>query len=213
MELSLLEWLQPEAIIKYGGLTLLLLIVFAETGLFFGFFLPGDSLLFVAGLLTNSPHIDLPVWGLIVLVLIAAVSGTAVGYGFGYWAKDYLHRRKENFFYKKKYLDITREVYQRHGMLTFVVGRFLPIVRTFIPILAGISKINFRGFMIYNFIGAAIWVVTMIMAGYWFGRAFPNIINYLEIIIAAMILITAIPVVLTWVNHKKRLSTDENSGS
>ncbi|HLT71140.1 MAG TPA: VTT domain-containing protein [Cyclobacteriaceae bacterium] len=209
MELSLLDLFQPEALIKFGGLTLLLLIVFAETGLFFGFFLPGDSLLFVAGLLSNSPHINLPVWLLIALVVIAAVSGTAVGYGFGYWAKDYLYRRKENFFYKKKYLDITREVYQRHGMLTFVVGRFLPIVRTFIPILAGISKINFRKFMIYNFIGAAIWVITMIMSGHLFGKAFPNLINYLEIIIGAMILVTAVPVVITWINHRKRLATDE----
>ena len=204
-----MDLFQPEALIKFGGLTLLLLIVFAETGLFFGFFLPGDSLLFVAGLLSNSPHINLPVWLLIALVVIAAVSGTAVGYGFGYWAKDYLYRRKENFFYKKKYLDITREVYQRHGMLTFVVGRFLPIVRTFIPILAGISKINFRKFMIYNFIGAAIWVITMVMSGHLFGKAFPNLINYLEIIIGAMILVTAVPVVITWINHRKRLATDE----
>lgn len=204
-----MDLFQPEALIKFGGLTLLLLIVFAETGLFFGFFLPGDSLLFVAGLLSNSPHINLPVWVLIALIVIAAVSGTAVGYGFGYWAKDYLYRRKENFFYKKKYLDITREVYQRHGMLTFVVGRFLPIVRTFIPILAGISKINFRKFMIYNFIGAAIWVITMVMSGHLFGKAFPNLINYLEIIIGAMILVTAVPVVITWINHRKRLATDE----
>lgn len=209
MELSLLDLFQPENIIKFGGLTLLLLIVFAETGLFFGFFLPGDSLLFVAGLLSNSPHINLPVWGLIVLVVIAAVSGTAVGYGFGYWAKDYLNRRRENFFYKKKYLDITREVYLRHGMLTFVVGRFLPIVRTFIPILAGISKISFRKFMIYNFIGAAIWVITMIMAGHLFGKAFPNLINYLEIIVGGMILVTAVPVILAWIKNRKRLATDE----
>src|SRR3970040_2440624 len=126
MEMSLLDMLQPEAIIKVGGLTLLLVIVFAETGLFFGFFLPGDSLLFVAGLLSHSPYIDLPVWLLIVLVLLAAVSGTAVGYGFGFWEKDYLHARGENFFYKKKYLEVTREVYARHGMLPLVVGRFLP---------------------------------------------------------------------------------------
>ncbi|HLT81365.1 MAG TPA: VTT domain-containing protein [Cyclobacteriaceae bacterium] len=209
MELSLLDLLQPETIIVYGGLTLLLVIVFAETGLFFGFFLPGDSLLFVAGLLSNSPHINTPVWLLIALVTTAAVSGTAVGYGFGYWAKDYLNRRKEGLFYRKKYLEITREVYLRHGMLTFVVGRFLPIVRTFIPILAGISKIPFRRFMIYNIIGAVIWVVTMIMAGHLFGRAFPGIINYLEIIVAAMVLITAVPVILTWINHRKKLVTDE----
>lgn len=209
MELSLLDLFQPENIIKFGGLTLLLLIIFAETGLFFGFFLPGDSLLFVAGLLSNSPHINLPVWWLILFVVIAAVSGTAVGYGFGYWAKDYLNRRKENFFYKKKYLEITREVYLRHGMLTFVVGRFLPIVRTFIPILAGISKINFRKFMIYNFIGAAIWVITMIMSGHLFGKAFPNLINYIEIIVAGMILVTAVPVILAWIKNRKRLATDE----
>ncbi len=209
MELSLLDLLQPETIIVYGGLTLLLVIVFAETGLFFGFFLPGDSLLFVAGLLSNSPHINTPLWLLILLVIMAAVTGTAAGYGFGFWAKDYLNRRKEGLFYRKKYLEITREVYLRHGMLTFVVGRFLPIVRTFIPILAGISRIPFRRFMIFNIIGAAMWAFTMIMAGHLFGRAFPGIINYLEVIIAAMILVTAVPIVMTWINHRKKLATDE----
>src|SRR5690606_29022934 len=139
---------------------------------------------------------------LIALVTTAAVSGTAVGHGFGYWAKDYLNRRKEGLFYRKKYLEITREVYLRHGMLTFVVGRFLPIVRTFIPVLAGISKIPFCRSMIYDSIGAVSWVLTMIMEGHLFGRAFPGMINNLENLMPAIGMTTAVSLSLAWINHR-----------
>lgn len=205
MDALLIDVFRPETIIEYGGLALLLFIIFAETGLFFGFFLPGDSLLFVAGLLSDSPYLSLPLPLLIVLVVIAAVSGTTVGYGFGYWAEAYLKGRKENFFYKKKYLEITQDFYRRYGMMAFIVGRFLPIVRTFVPILAGIVKIEFTKFFIYNFAGAVIWVTSMIMAGHWIGNTFPFITDHLDLVIVGMILLSSIPVVLSWIRHKKSI--------
>ena len=201
--MSLSELVNPEALIQYGGLDLLLLIIFAETGVFFGFFLPGDSLLFAAGLLAESQYLDTPVTILILLLIAAAVLGTCVGYGVGRWAKNYLEHRTENFFYRKKYIELTEAFYQRHGMMAFVLGRFLPIVRTFVPILAGMTHINFRKFLIYNILGAAVWVVVMVMAGHLLGNAFPNLIEYLEYIVFGMILLTAIPLIVSFFRSKK----------
>jgi len=189
----------------YGGLGLLLFVIFAETGLFFGFFLPGDSLLFVAGLLSGTKYLDVSVWLLIALLIIAASTGTTVGYGFGRWAESYLKNRKENFFYKKKYLQMTEDFYKKYGMMTFILGRFLPVVRTFVPILAGIVRINFGKFLFYNIIGAAAWIITMVMAGHWLGNIFPGISEHLEIIVAAMILLTTIPLWTSWRKLKKQV--------
>jgi membrane-associated protein len=201
--MSLSELVNPEALIQYGGLVLLLLIIFAETGLFFGFFLPGDSLLFAAGLLSESPYLDTPVTILIILLITAAVLGTTVGYGVGRWAKNYLENRADNFFYRKKYIELTESFYQRHGMMAFVLGRFLPIVRTFVPILAGMTHINFKKFLIYNVLGATIWVITMVMAGHLLGNAFPNLIEYLEYVVFGMIFLTAIPLVISFFKNRK----------
>lgn len=203
MDALLIDVFRPETIIEFGGLALLLFIIFAETGLFFGFFLPGDSLLFVAGLLSDSPYLSVSLPVLIILVIIAAISGTTVGYGFGYWAEGYLKGRKENFFYKRKYLDITQDFYRRYGMMAFIVGRFLPIVRTFVPILAGIVKIKFTKFFIYNLAGAVIWVTSMILAGHWIGNTFPFITDHLDLVIVGMILLSSIPVILSWIRHRK----------
>src|SRR4051812_36846824 len=115
------ELFNPESIITYGGLALLLIVVFAENGLFFGFFLPGDSLLFVAGLLCET-HLELPIWLLVVLLITAAFLGTLTGYGFGKLAKNYLTNKKENLFYKKKYLTVTEDFYAKHGLKAFVLG-------------------------------------------------------------------------------------------
>jgi membrane-associated protein len=141
--LSILDSINPENIIQYGGLSLLLLIIFAETGVFFGFFLPGDSLLFVAGLLCDTEYLDTPVGLLIILLIIAAVSGSTVGYLTGRWAGNYLANKKDSIFFKRKYLDMTQAFYLKHGMMAFVLGRFLPVVRTFVTILAGMVKIDF----------------------------------------------------------------------
>src|SRR5258706_12784100 len=121
--LSFRDLLNPEMIIQYGGVALLLVIIFAETGLFFGFFLPGDSLLFAAGLLCESKYLSTPVVVLIPLLILAVVLGSTVCYGFGRWAKHYLKRRKENFFYKKKYIEMRNTFYQKHGSMPFVLRR------------------------------------------------------------------------------------------
>lgn len=206
--LAFLDTFNPETIIQFGGLGLLLLIIFAETGVFFGFFLPGDSLLFVAGLLAGTEYLDINVWLLIVLLIIAAVSGSFVGYLTGKWAGFYLLNRKDSFFFKKKYIDVTQAFYQKHGMMAFILGRFLPVVRTFVTILAGMAKIDFAKFLIFNFLGATIWIVTMVLAGHFLGRIFPNITSYLELIVIGMILVSAIPVIITWFKNRNLLAKD-----
>ena len=206
--LAFLDTFNPETIIQFGGLGLLLLIIFAETGVFFGFFLPGDSLLFVAWLLAGTEYLDIHVSLLIILLIIAAVSGSFVGYLTGKWAGFYLLNRKDSFFFKKKYIDITQAFYQKHGMMAFILGRFLPVVRTFVTILAGMAKIDFVKFLIFNFLGATIWIITMVLAGHFLGRIFPNITSYLELIVVGMILVSAIPVVITWFKNRNLLAKD-----
>jgi membrane-associated protein len=180
---ELADLLNPEAIIKWGGLALLLFIICADTGLFFGFFLPGDSLLFIAGLFVAQEDLKINVWLLITLLIVAAILGTTVGYFFGRLAENYLRNKKENFFYKKKYLEMAQDFYGRHGMMAFVMGRFLPIVRTFVPILAGMVRIEFGKFLFFNIVGAAIWIIVMVMAGNLLGKNFPTITEHLEIIV------------------------------
>jgi len=202
MDISILDFFNPQNIIQYGGLALLLFIIFAETGLFFGFFLPGDSLLFVAGLLSSSKYIDQPVWMLIILLVIAAFSGTTIGYYFGRWAKKYFKAKDDNLFYKPRYIEMARDFYKRYGMMAFIVGRFLPIVRTFVPILAGIVRIEVKKFLFYNLLGATLWIATLVMAGHWLGNMFPTLIDNVEIIIVTLIVVTAIPVIMSYRRHR-----------
>ena len=209
--LLFLDFLNPEAIIKYGGFALLVVIIFAETGVFFGFFLPGDSLLFIAGLLSDSEYLDVHVSIMIPVLIVAAVAGSTTGYFTGKWAGNYLKNRKENFFFKKKYLDMTHDFYERHGMMAFILGRFLPVIRTFVTIQAGTVNINFGKFFIFNVVGAVLWITSMIMAGNLLGRAFPNLPDYLEIIVAGMILVSAIPVVITWWRARRKLREQEKT--
>ena len=206
--LGFLESFSPESIIQYGGLGLLLLIIFAETGVFFGFFLPGDSLLFVAGLLTDTEYLDMPVGYLIILLIIAAVSGSTVGYLTGRWAGNYLKNRKDTWYFKKKYLDITQAFYQKHGMMAFILGRFLPIVRTFVTILAGMARIDMTKFVIFNVLGATIWICVMVLSGHFLGRLFPDIVLYLEFIVIGMIIVSAIPVIITYLKNRKLLAKE-----
>lgn len=206
---ELADLLNPEAIIKWGGLALLLFIIFAETGLFFGFFLPGDSLLFIAGLYVAQEDLKINVWLLIVLLIIAAILGTTVGYFFGRLAENYLRNKKENIFYKKKYLEMAQDFYGRHGMMAFVMGRFLPIVRTFVPILAGMVRIEFGKFLFFNIVGAAIWIIVMVMAGNLLGKNFPAVTEHLEIIVIGMVLLSAVPVILQWFKHRSQITKNK----
>lgn len=196
----------PESIIHYGGLGLLLFVVFAETGLLVGFFLPGDSLIFISGLVcATKPHLlGVSFIVLLPLLMLAAVTGNVFGYWFGRKAGANLYSRKDSLLFRKKHLITTQAFYDKHGGKTLILGRFLPIIRTFAPILAGVIKVDFKAFMLYNFIGAFAWIGSIASIAYFLGIKFPWIDNYLGYIIIGLIVITAIPVVLTYVKSQKK---------
>ncbi len=204
------ESISPETIIRIGGVALLVAIVFAETGLFFGFFLPGDSLLFTAGLFCQTDFISLSPGVLILLLIVAATLGTATGYFFGRWTGDFFSQRKENFFYRKRYVDLTQEFFQKYGMMAFVFGRFIPVVRTFLPILAGIAKINVKRFWLYNLLGATLWVSSVVMAGYWLSQLFPSLTDYLGLVAIIMIIISTVPLILSVFNKKEAVAREDS---
>jgi membrane-associated protein len=196
----------PESIIQYGGLWLLLFVLFAETGLLIGFFLPGDSLVFVSGLLcaTSPQLLGVNIFILMLLMCFAAIIGNMFGYYFGYKAGETLYEKKDSLFFKKSHLLTTKAFYEKHGGKTIILGRFLPIVRTFAPILAGVIKIDFKKFMVYNIIGAVAWINSIGLAGYFLGQKFPSIKNYLGYIIIGFIVITTIPVLRTYLKNRKQ---------
>jgi membrane-associated protein len=195
----------PETIIQYGGLVLILLIVFAENGIIFGFFLPGDSLIFLAGLIcsTQPELLDVSITTLSLSMFGAAVAGSLFGYYFGMKVGPPVFERNESMFFKKKYVDVTRSFYEKHGGKTLVLGRFLPIIRTFAPILAGVIKVNFKTFMLFNVIGGALWIFSLSLIGYFLGNQFPNIKHYVEYIVLGFIVITTVIVIRTYLAHRK----------
>lgn len=196
----------PESIIHYGGLGLLLFVVFAETGLLVGFFLPGDSLIFISGLVcaTKPDLLGVPFLIVLPLLMLAAILGNIFGYWFGRKAGANLYARKDSLLFRKKHLITTQAFYDKHGGKTLILGRFLPIIRTFAPILAGVIKVDFKTFMIYNVIGAFAWIGSIASIAYFLGIKFPWIENYLGYIVIALIVITAIPVVMTYFNSRKK---------
>ena len=220
------DLLNPMFYIVYGGLWLLLLIVFAETGLFAGFFLPGDSLLFVAGIYsTNLAHEFLKILGLgninnewldlvvlVGLVSLAGIIGNTVGFWFGRKIGPTMFRWKDNFFFKKRYLDEAHDFYDKHGGGAIVFARFLPIVRTFAPIVAGIVGMEKKKFAFFNIIGCIAWVVSMIFAGHFLQKWVKNqfgfeLKEHLEIIVIGIILVTTAPVIFKLITGKARSRT------
>jgi membrane-associated protein len=195
----------PESIVKLG-LPLLLFVIFAETGLLIGFFLPGDSLVFISGLLcaTNQPLLHVNIAELILLMSLAAIVGNTFGYYFGKRVGAGLYTRKDSFFFKKKHLETTRSFYEKHGGKTLFIGRFLPIIRTFAPILAGVINIDFKKFMIYNIIGALCWISSVAGIGYFLGAKFPQTKEYLGYIVIGLIVVTSIPVLMTYFKERKK---------
>lgn len=196
----------PQSIIHYGGLWLLLFVVFAETGLFVGFFLPGDSLIFISGLIcATKPHLlNMPFFALAVLLILAAIIGNIFGYWFGKKTGEKLYAREDSFLFRKKHLKATQDFYDKHGGKTLILGRFLPIIRTFAPILAGVIKIDFKTFMIYNVIGAVAWIGSIASIAYFLGKQFPAIENYIGYIVMGLIVITTIPVLSTYLKSRKK---------
>ncbi|MCY4780137.1 VTT domain-containing protein [Sphingobacterium sp. UT-1RO-CII-1] len=199
--------MDPEYLLSHGGFYIVVLIVFAETGLFFGFFLPGDYLLFLAGLFCALGKIDVDITTMYSGILIAGILGNFTGYWFGYRTGPMLFKRKDSLLFKRKYVIMAEEFFQKYGGTALVIGRFVPIIRTFAPIFAGVVKLNFRKFVIYNVTGAFLWATLLTLTGYFLGVKFPEIINYVEYIIVALIVIAFLPIAIAllrrWLKNKK----------
>ncbi|HTD98387.1 MAG TPA: DedA family protein [Mucilaginibacter sp.] len=198
-----------QAIIRKGGFYFLLVVVFAETGLFFGFFLPGDYLLVLAGILCAAGMVDVPIYTLVISLILAGVLGNYTGYWFGYRTGPVLFKRNESIFFKKRYVTMAEAFYAKHGAIALVLGRFFPIIRTFAPIFAGVVKVDFKKFTLYNFIGSILWVSTLTLTGFFLGRKYPDEIrDYLKYVVLGLIVITSIPLIYAYL--KKRLSKEES---
>ncbi|WP_143307732.1 DedA family protein [Chitinophaga vietnamensis] len=199
--------INPSWIIEHGGLYLLLAIIFAETGLFVGFFLPGDSLLFLAGIYSQAlcaSFFNVPFVVVMLLIAIAGILGNMVGFWFGIKSGPLLFSRKDTFFFKKKHLYQAKEFYDKYGGGAIFFARFLPIIRTFAPIVAGIVQMERKKFMMFNIIGSISWVFSMMLAGYFLDKQFPTLKNHLELIIIGIVLITTLPVLIKLVFGKAK---------
>ena len=190
------EWLAPENLIQAFGAFAVLgvcAIVFIETGLLVGFFLPGDSLLFTTGLLIATDVISTPIWIVAPVIGLAAFLGDQVGYQIGRTSGPRIFNRPESRFFRREYVDKTSEYFERFGGRTIVIARFVPIVRTFAPVVAGVGAMRYRTFVTYNIIGALLWGVGVTLLGYWLGQ-FEFVQTYLEPILIAIVLISVVPV-------------------
>ncbi len=191
-----------EGIVRVGGVGLLVVIVFVETGLMVGFFLPGDSLLVTAGLFAARG--DLSMWSLNLLLSVAAIAGDTVGYAIGYRAGPRLFTREDSFWFNKKHLITTREFYDRHGGFTIVIARFLPILRTFAPVVAGVGAMRYVRFLSFNVFGGVGWVLSLTSAGYLLGRIVPNIDQHIHVVVAVVIALSLLPGAIKLVRERLR---------
>ncbi len=197
-----------QSIISFG-FYFLLIIVFAETGIFFGFFLPGDYLLFMAGILDASGQLDVPIYTLTLSLIAAGVLGNFAGYWFGYHAGPALFKRQNSFFFKQAYVQLAENFFCKYGGMALVLGRFFPIIRTFAPIFAGVVKLDLKKFLFYNFIGSIAWVCFFTLSGFFLGHRYPQIKHYLIYIIFGLLITTSVPLIIaffkTRVSHKRKI--------
>ncbi len=204
-----MDFVSPERLIEAFGTLGIILTVFAESGLFFGFFLPGDSLLFTAGLLSSQGHLaPLPV--ILVGCFVAAVAGDQVGYLFGARVGPSLFRRPDSRIFKQEYVEKARAFFERHGSKTIVLARFVPIVRTFAPILAGVGEMRYRTFVTFNVVGGLLWAVGVTTLGYVLGETAPWVEDYLLLVIAVIVLLSVLPVAVEIL--RSRRSTSQRGG-
>jgi membrane-associated protein len=197
----MMQFLDPLFLIQTVGLLGVICIVFAESGLFFGFFLPGDSLLFTAGFLASQGLMN--PWILLIGSIIAAITGDSVGYVFGRKVGPKLFSREDSIFFHKKHILRAEKFYEKYGKKTIFLARFVPIVRTFAPIVAGVGKMNYRTFISYNFIGGIIWPALMVSGGYFLGRIIPNVDKYILPIVLVIIVLSVVPVVYEILKEKR----------
>jgi len=192
-------------LIRWGGYAVLFAIVFTETGLLVGFFLPGDSLLITAGLVAAAGGLN--IWWLDAILIIAAVTGDSVGYAIGARLGPRLFTRPKSLVFNPRHVERTRTFYARHGPKTIVIARFVPIIRTFAPVVAGVGAMEYRRFLLYNMAGGVGWVISMTWAGFLLGRAIPNVADYVHIIVVVVIVLSVIPIAVEIARERRRRST------
>jgi membrane-associated protein len=203
---NLLYLLKPEQLLIWAGPTAIFVvfaIVFAESGLFFGFFLPGDSLLFTAGLLASQGFIAIVPLSL--CAFVAAILGDNVGYWFGHKVGHKIFNREDSLLFKKHHLEEARKFYELHGTKTIVLARFVPFVRTFAPIVAGAAQMHYNTFMVYNLLGGLLWAVGLTLLGYFLGNI-PFVHAHYEVVIILIVLASVIPIALHFIKDFKNKS-------
>lgn len=188
-------------LIAWGGYPVLFAIIFSETGLLIGFFLPGDSLLVTAGLLAAAGILD--VWWLLILLIPAAIIGDALGYYIGKKGGKKIYDRPDSKFFKKEHLLKATEFYEKHGGKTIILARFIPLIRTFAPVVAGITNMNYRKFASYNIFGGIFWICSTVLLGYFLGNMIPNIEKYIHYVIAIVIFLSILPIVFEYFKSRK----------
>ena len=196
---------QFDTLIRWGGYTVLIAVVFAETGLLAGFFLPGDSLLVTAGLLAAGG--TLQVGWLILALSVAAILGDSTGYAIGYHLGQRLFTREDSLLFKKSHLIRTQRFYEHYGAKTIVLARFVPIVRTFAPTVAGVGQMRYRTFLMFNVLGGIGWVTSMLLGGYFLGRSIPHIEQQVHWVIAVVIVLSLLPIVHEWRRSRRERAT------
>ena len=206
--------LDPAELLKAGGFILLLVIVFAESGLLIGFFLPGDSLLFVAGMVAAGTFADafpkagdvsfgVPLWVLLASIFVAAFLGDQVGYAFGRKVGPALFRKEDSKLFKKAYVDKAQSFFEHHGPRAIILARFVPVVRTFCPIVAGVGHMEYRTFVRFNIIGALLWGVGVTLLGYFLG-SIPLVRDNIEIALLEVVAVSLGPVAFEFVRHRRQ---------
>jgi membrane-associated protein len=190
-----------EEIVIWGGYVGLAAIIFSETGLLIGFFLPGDSLLVTAGLFAARGELDIVL--LNVILCIAAVVGDATGYWIGARAGHTLYNRPQSRFFRRDHLLKTREFYEKYGGITIVLARFMPFARTFAPVVAGVADMTYRRFALFNIAGGIGWVVSMTLTGYFLGRLIPGIEHNIEYVIIIVVFVSILPLIVKYIQHRR----------
>lgn len=180
-----------EGLIRWGGMAMLLTIVFAETGLLVGFFLPGDSLLVTAGVFAAAGHLDITT--ILLGVSVAAVVGDQLGYFIGLRTGPRIFTREDSFLFKRAHLMRAHAFYEKHGGKTIILARFVPVIRTFAPVVAGVAEMNYRNFVTYNVVGGVLWVWSTALLGYSLGRVVPDIDRHIHLVIAVVIVLSLLP--------------------
>lgn len=190
------------ALVQWAGYAGLTIIIFAETGLLVGFFLPGDSLLVTAGLLAADPAFGLNVWLLGLILTVAAIVGDSVGYNIGRRSGPHIFSREDSLFFDKKHLLRAQAFYERHGGKTIILARFMPIVRTFAPVVAGVGRMEYRKFVVFNIVGGTLWIWSMLLIGWALARTVPAVAQHIEKVILVVIFLSILPGIIAWLKER-----------